>query len=395
KKFTFSYINTPFFKGTVVFGLDFKDKMRPLQFNKIQKDNTIDPVDPRLFKKLLLADEAQFVSFSSHAISEETQPIREMLNNFQFDNNKIKILPICNFCLSENKFTLLLGMKVPISHKDKIICSDCALKIVKRAAKSSGLIEKDRISPKLKNFLTHMILKFKNVQKILDVLKTDFDPSANRELTLYDTEKSPQISKKYLNYKIDDLDIPNTFKQVIKASKITTLLPIQAISIEKGLLSRKDQLIMAPTSGGKTLVGELSGISRVLVEKGAKMLYLVPIVALANIRTDEFSKKYKSINLKVLKRVGESILNKKRKDNTEDLKNADVIVATYEAIDYILRSGNKDKLGNVGTIVIDEIQTLIDPDRGFLLDGFISRLKSLFSKAQYLYLSATIGEPIV
>ena len=150
---------------------------------------------------------------------------------------------------------------------------------------------------------------------------------------------------------------------------------------------------MAPTSGGKTLVGEISGLSRVLLEKDAKMLYLVPIVALANIRTDEFSKKYKALNLKVIKRVGESILNRKKKDNIEELKEADVIVATYEAIDYILRSGNKEKLGHVGTIIIDEIQTLIDPDRGFLLDGFISRLKSLFSNAQYLYLSATIGEP--
>ena len=393
KKFTFSYINTPFFKGNVIFGLDFKNKMRPLQFNKIQKDGTVDPVDPRLFKKLLLASENQFVSFSSQANLEETQPIREMLDNFQFEEKKIKILPICNFCLSDNKFTLLLGMKTPISHKDKIICSDCALKIVKRNAKSSGLIGKERISPKLKNFFTHMILKFKNVQKILNVIKTDFDPSTNRELTLYDTEKNPPIGKKYVNYIVDDLDIPNNLKQVIKASNISTLLPIQAISIERGLLSRKNQLIMAPTSGGKTLVGEISGLSRVLLEKDAKMLYLVPIVALANIRTDEFSKKYKALNLKVIKRVGESILNRKKKDNIEELKEADVIVATYEAIDYILRSGNKEKLGHVGTIIIDEIQTLIDPDRGFLLDGFISRLKSLFSNAQYLYLSATIGEP--
>jgi len=395
KKNTFSYINTPFFKGTVLFGLDIKNKMRPLQFNKILKDNSIDPVDPRLFKKLLLADENQFVSFSSQTSSENIEPIREMLDNFQFEEKKIRTFPICDFCLSENKFTLLLGMKFPIAHKDKKICSECAFNIVKREAKSSGLIGKERISPKLKNFFTHMILKFKNVQKILNVIKSDFDPTTNRELTLYDIEKNPPISKKYLHYKIDDLDIPDKFKQIIKASKISTLLPIQAISIERGLLSGKDQLIMAPTSGGKTLVGELSGISRVLNDKKAKMLYLVPIVALANIRTEEFSKKYKPLGLKILKRVGESILDRKENDNIEELKDADVIIATYEAIDYILRSGNKEKLGHVGTIIIDEIQTLIDPERGFLLDGFISRLKSLFSESQYLYLSATIGEPDV
>ena len=395
KKSTFSYVNTPFFKGTVLFGLDIKNKMRPLQFNKLQKDNSVDPVDPRLFKKLLLANENKFITFSSQAIPEDIEPIREMLENFQFEERKIKTFPICDFCLSENKFTLLIGSKFPISHKDKKICSNCALKIVKREAKSSGLVGKEQISPKLKNFFTHMILKFKNVQKILNVIKSDFDPSANRELTLYDIERNPPISKKYLNYKVDDLSIPEEFKQIIKASKITTLLPIQAISIEKGLLSSKDQLIMAPTSGGKTLVGELSGISRVLLEEDAKMLYLVPIVALANIRTEEFSNKYKPLGLKILKRVGESILDRKENDNIEELNDADVIIATYEAIDYILRSGNKEKLGHIGTIVIDEIQTLIDPERGFLLDGFISRLKSLFSETQYLYLSATIGEPAI
>ena len=44
------------------------------------------------------------------------------------------------------------------------------------------------------------------------------------------------------------------------------------------------------------------------------------------------------------------------------------------------------------TIIIDEIQTLIDPERGFILDGLISRLKTQFN-SQFLYLSATLGEP--
>ena len=40
KVFTFSYISDPFFRGTVIFGLDFKNKIRPLLFNKIEKDGT-------------------------------------------------------------------------------------------------------------------------------------------------------------------------------------------------------------------------------------------------------------------------------------------------------------------------------------------------------------------
>ncbi|MFX1383278.1 MAG: DEAD/DEAH box helicase, partial [Promethearchaeota archaeon] len=395
EKRALSFVNTPFFEGNVIFGLDIKNKMRPLSFNKIQKNKAIDPVDPRLFKKLLFSNENQFIAFSNQSTFDELSPVLEMLTNFQFDEDKIIKLTLCNSCLDKSKFTLLEGRSTSISHKDQKICPDCALKIVLRRASSIGIIPRDNISPKLKNFFNHMLYKFKDVEKIIKAFTTDFNPSANKVITLYDIEKNPTISKKYLDYKIDRLDVPSKFKDILlKDIKISTLLPIQAISVENGLISeKKNQLIMAPTSGGKTLIGELSGISKVLENKNLKMLYLVPIVALANIRTNEFTTKYKRLNLKIVKRIGESILDKNRNDNLEELKDADIIIATYEAIDFILRSGNKNKLGNIGTIVIDEIQTLIDPDRGFLLDGFIARLKTIFQGGQYLYLSATIGEP--
>lgn len=395
-KFTFSFVSTPSFKGSVLFGPDMKNKMRPLMFEKILKEGGVEPVDPKMFKKLLLASENQFVAFSMQSIQEEINPILEMLENLQFEGEKIKKLPLCDYCLDNRKFTLLEGRSPSIQYKENLICSDCAIQIILRQAVSSGLISQSKISPKLKNFFNHMILKFKNVQKVLNTLKTNFDPSINRDVTLYDVEKNPPISQKYLGYNVEDLDIPPPLKEVLANSKIKSLLPIQAMSIENGLINdSKNQLIMAPTSGGKTLIGELSGISKVLKNNQQKMLYLVPIVALANIRAGEFEKKYKKLNLKVLKRVGESILDKKEDDNMEEIKNAHIVIATYEAIDYLLRSGNKGKLGEIGTVIIDEIQTLIDPERGFLLDGFISRLKLIYENAQFLYLSATIGEPAI
>ena len=47
----------------------------------------------------------------------------------------------------------------------------------------------------------------------------------------------------------------------------------------------------------------------------------------------------------------------------------------------------------IGTVVIDEVQMLEDPDRGHRLDGLIARLKQIAPDAQFLYLSATIGMP--
>ena len=395
KSLSFKYVSEPFFRGTVIFGLDIKNKMRPLKFTKIEKDDMITPVNPRLFKRFVLSEENKFIALSSQTNSKEFAPIIEMLQNFRLDPNQIKRLTFCETCLDKKKFKLLRKGAQILSFKNQIICSDCALDFVLKSIQMTGLMPSGtKISPKLKNFFNHMILKFRDIKKVLSAFKSDFNPVLNKDITLYDIEKNPAISKKYLNYKISHLDLPHSFKEILGNLKISTLLPIQAISIEKGLISDwNDQLIMAPTSGGKTLVGELAGISKLLKNKNSKMLYLVPIVALANIRTEEFKKKYKLLKLKIVKKVGESLLEKKKETFADNLYDADIIIATYEAIDFILRSGNMGQLGEIKTIIVDEIQVLIDPDRGYLLDGFIARLKSLFKNAQFLYLSATVGEP--
>ncbi|MCK4781045.1 MAG: DEAD/DEAH box helicase, partial [Candidatus Lokiarchaeota archaeon] len=329
--------------------------MRPLNFNKIEKDGSSQPINPRLLRKFILSDKNKFIAFSNQTLPEDILPVREMLSSFQYESDKIINLTLCNSCLDKQKFTLLNNNLQIKSLKNQIICSECSYEIVVNRIKLTGMISQEKISLKLKNFLMHMILKFRDVKKVLDVFRADFDPVRSREITLYDIEKTPSISKKYLIQKIDNLDIPPMFKEILKGLNLTNLLPIQAISIEKGLLTeRSNQLIMAPTSGGKTLVGELAGISKVLNDRNAKMLYLVPIVALANIRTEEFKEKYKSIKLKVIKRVGESLFGKKEEDNIKNLANAHVVIATYEAIDFILRSGNRELLGDIGTIIIDE-----------------------------------------
>ena len=393
KSQTLSYVKKPFFRGSVVFGLDFKNKVRPVSFSKRESDGKSEPINPRLLKDFFMDKKNKFIAFSSQTEAEDFTPIKEMLKNLQYDEKNIISMIFCKSCLENRKFTFLSEKTKIKSLGSQFICSDCALNVVIKQAQVIGINTSGKLSPKLKNFLTHLILKFRDLHKILNSFKVDFNPIKNRKLTLYDVEKNPPVSKKYLNYKIDSLEIPDDYKTLLKTFKILTLLPIQAISVEQGLIKQKtNQLVMAPTSAGKTLIGELAGISRILNNK-RKLLYLVPIRALASLRTVEFKHKYKTLNLKIIKKVGESILEKKETENLEDLEDADIIVATYEAIDYILRSGKKNNLGSIGTIIVDEIQTLSDQERGFILDGLIARLKSIFKEAQYLYLSATIGAP--
>ncbi|MHA1274657.1 MAG: DEAD/DEAH box helicase [Promethearchaeota archaeon] len=394
KKAALSYVDKPFLRGWVLIGLDLKNRFRPLQFIKILNDGSEKPLNPDLFKKLILSEQNQFISFSKKVKKEDFNPLLEMLKNFQFNEKKILNLIFCEFCLKEKVFTILDENNQIKASNNRILCPKCALDYVLREIQLTGLIDSDKVKPKLKNFFNHMILKFKSVQKVLSVFKADFKPSENRDITLYDIEKQSKVSDKYLNYSIENLEIPESFKQVFRKVNISKLLPIQAISIENGLLKdHENQLIMAPTSGGKTLIGELAGVSKLLKNRNDRMLYVVPIVALANLRTEEFEKRYSILNLNIVKKIGESLLEKNNIDNLEDLMNAEIIIGTYEAIDYILRNGKYTFLGKIKTIVIDEIQTLIDKDRGFILDGFIARLKSIYPDAQYIYLSATLGEP--
>ncbi|MFX0076754.1 MAG: hypothetical protein ACFE96_15025, partial [Candidatus Hermodarchaeota archaeon] len=269
---TYSYIKKPFFKGIVLFGLDFKDKIRPVGFSKIEKDGNLEPINPRLFKKFLIDKKNRFIAFSSQTKPEEFSLIKDMLRNLQYDEDNIVDMIFCKNCL-DNKSITILGEKTKIkSLKSQYICSDCALDVIVKQAQIAGIVTSDKLSPKLKNFFNHLILKFRDLNRILNSFDVNFDPLKNKEMTLYDIEKNPPISKKYQNCRIDDLEISDNFKLLLKKLKIIKLLPIQAISIDKGLLkNHTNQLVMAPTSAGKTLIGELAGVSKILKDQ-RKML---------------------------------------------------------------------------------------------------------------------------
>ena len=145
-------------------------------------------------------------------------------------------------------------------------------------------------------------------------------------------------------------------------SRFDDLLPVQSLAVEHGVTEGRDQLVVSATATGKTLVGEMAGLDRVLDGKG-KMLFLVPLVALANQKYESFQDRYGEM-VDVSLRVGASRIND---EGGRFDPGADVIVGTYEGIDHALRTG-KD-LGNVGTVVIDEVHTLGEGERATAWTG--------------------------
>lgn len=138
-------------------------------------------------------------------------------------------------------------------------------------------------------------------------------------------------------------------------------------------------ILSAPTNSGKTLVAILS-ISKEL-EKENKVIYCVPLVALANEKFEEFKKIFK--NHKIAISVGDY-------DSADNfLTYYDIIITTYEKLDSLIRH-EATWIYHVGLIVFDEIHLLNDFNRGPTIEFLIMKIKKIIPNVRIIGLSATI-----
>ena len=171
-------------------------------------------------------------------------------------------------------------------------------------------------------------------------------------------------------------------KKLLQISGFKKLNPVQKEALKKGLLEGKNLVVFAPTASGKTFVAELAAVNTILNKK-EKAVYMVPLVALANEKYDEFKKKYSQLGIKVALSVGDY-------DSSDPwLKNYDLIVLSNEKMDSLIRHG-ADWIKDIGLVVVDEIHLLDQPERGPTLEITLTLLRKLVPKAQILALSATI-----
>ena len=134
-------------------------------------------------------------------------------------------------------------------------------------------------------------------------------------------------------------------------------MPAQQLAVEAGLLFGKDLLVVAATASGKTFIGEMAGIKNYLEGRG-RMLFLVPLVALANQKYERFTERYgKFAKTGLLTGVSRLNLPETRKVGDRNPQ-APIIVGTYEGVDNMIRCGQK--MTSIATVVIDEVQMLED-----------------------------------
>jgi len=158
------------------------------------------------------------------------------------------------------------------------------------------------------------------------------------------------------------------------------LFPVQKAALDSGLIDFKNVLVSAPTGSGKTLVAEIA-IKNAL-DSGFKAVYLLPLRSLAFEKYFSLKKVFPDFN--VVLSVGDY--------HAPQVGNADILVATYERMDSLLRH-NAAWLKGVGTVVVDEIHYVGDEERGPTLEVVVTQLKRLGK--QIVALSATVGNPEV
>lgn len=165
-------------------------------------------------------------------------------------------------------------------------------------------------------------------------------------------------------------------------------LQIDAVN-EFGLLDGEHLVVSAPTSSGKTMIGELAAIHGALKRKRA--VFLFPLKALVNDKLRHFNNTYGSFGLKTIKATGEST-----SDDMLPLMRGqyDICLMTYEKFSALALS-YPHILEQIGVIVVDEVQMIADESRGVNLEFILTLLKMRRregAEPQLIALSAVIGD---
>ncbi len=335
--------------------------------------------------------QSSIIILDKNLTSREKEGIKNYCHDFAI---KTKLIEgeLCPFCLIHEEITWLSASDNYLAY-NRIICKSCAISELEKELKAKKV---DLLaSPGFKRYALNLLNRFQDSNVVAEFLtKGDSDLS---EITMVNQIHQMSVTERNKTLQpVSKFELPLIISQSLKLRNINFFLPIQVLALKKGLLQGKSLLVIANTSAGKTLIAEIAGINHVMSLK--KMIYIVPLVALANTKFEDF-KNYYGSQVKVGLRIGKSRIfdsEEERKEfyaNRYSIKDSDIIIATYEGLDLLLRAGDID-FDQIGCIIIDEIQSLADPDRGPTLDCLIAKIRTYTKKAQILCLSATIGNPI-
>ena len=154
-----------------------------------------------------------------------------------------------------------------------------------------------------------------------------------------------------------------------------------------GLLAGRNLVVVAPTSSGKTMIGEMAAIAATAT--GGRAVFLLPLKALVNDKYSALRSVYGD-ELTVIRATGDHA------DQVDDLLGGhyDIALLTYEKFTALVL-GRPHIMRGVDVVVIDEAQMITDANRGANLEFALTLLRRGYgstSPAQMIALSAVTGD---
>lgn len=217
--------------------------------------------------------------------------------------------------------------------------------------------------------------------RLTDVLQCSYREGKEDNNNFYLFMHALMVREALLNIK--DLPIPQYVIDNLVRKNISELYPPQIEAIKAGILDGENIILSTPTASGKTLAALLTASIHLI--RGGKVLYLVPLRALAS---------EKIVEINEILCAGSSFkaaISTGDYDSSDPwLQAFDIIVSTNEKADSLLRHGAQ-WVKDISLVILDELHLISDSERGPTLEMVITRLRRTLPRAQYIGLSATIS----
>ena len=203
----------------------------------------------------------------------------------------------------------------------------------------------------------------------------------------------PELKKKPVTSNLESLANQGFPQDLINAwaGSIPSLNQLQLDSINKyNLLDGQHLVVSAPTSSGKTMIGEIAALKNYI--EGKRSIFLLPLKALVNDKHNLFTKIYSPFGVKTIHATG---------DSSDDIPalirgQYDLCLMTYEKFSALVM-GYPHILQQIGTVVIDEVQMIADKSRGINLEFILTVIRMRRKdgiEPQLILLSAVIGKTL-
>ena len=286
---------------------------------------------------------------------------------------------------------------------DKFAGNDSNYKVLEQLGFSVGLIEESK----------KLGLKYNQMDSLP---KQNYEPYSRKANQTNNFNVETEKRSNHLEVTITPYCQPRDVFKLVPVEKLPKFFrkafpfdffnEIQSTVFETALFTSENILISAPTGAGKTnialmtilkevfrqlneIYGDIENIEAADLAKikwNFKIVYLVPLKALANEIVNKFETLLKFLRIKVNEFSGDVNLTK------EQIEETTLFIAIPEKWDLFTRK-NETIYSIVNLIIIDEIH-IINEDRGRVLECIIARAKDasfkMQKKTRYVGLSATM-----